>query len=58
MIKYLRRLKTKIIIRIFWMHTFDSVRNNHRDMVYGIAYEMGRIKQLNDIELMEGTYEN
>lgn len=58
MIRYLRRLKNKVIIRIFWMRIFDSVRNNHRDMVYGVAYELGRIKQLKDTELVEGTYEN
>lgn len=58
MIKYFRRLKTKVIIRIFWMNIFDSVRNNHRDMVYEIAYEMGRAKQRNDVEPLEGTYED
>jgi hypothetical protein len=40
------------------MNIFDSVRNNHRDMVYEIAYEMGRAKQRNDVEPLEGTYED
>lgn len=38
--KYIHRLKTTVIVRIFWSNAFDSVRTNH----YKMAEEQGIIK--------------
>lgn len=54
--KYFHRLKTTVIIRIFWSNAFDSVRTNH----YKMAEQQGIIKGkresqcINCINLMEG----
>jgi|GEM_PF-6181943 len=56
MIKYLRKIKTNVIIRLFWSNSFDSIRRHH----YKMAYDQGKFDAVitRHYELMEGTYEN
>jgi hypothetical protein len=56
MIKYFRRLKTNVIVRLFWSNSFDTIREHH----YKMAYDQGQHDEIvaQHFNTLEGTYEN